>query len=817
MKRTHLNVSVRFTSFALIPLCMALAAHAILAQQITGSLHDADGQPIYTANVLLLASTDSSLVNGRLTEPDGHFTFDNVANGSYLLSFSMLGFETVIINNLTVDESHPLIDLKTTTLRENAALLAEVSVVAKRPFLEQKIDRLVINVEGSITAAGGTALEVLERSPGVIVNRQNNAISVAGKDGVVVMINGKINRMPAEAVVQLLAGMPSSNIEKIELITTPPANFDAEGNAGYINIVMKQSGGQGLNGSFSLSGGYGKGDVSSAGINFNFRKNSLNLYGDYAFSRQAQEQIFAIDRQVVLNGETIRTDTRTYRDPVQRNHNARLGLDWNLSKKTVMGILVSGYDNRWSMDALNKSTISVNGIPDTLLRIANDEVNHWKHISGNLNLQHTFQEGEELTFNADYLRYENENPTNYLTTYLNSSEGFLFEEKTFSGKVTPIKVGVVNLDYTKRFSEKIKMEAGVKGTISRFDNNVTVSMVENGTPVNNPDLTARYRLKESIGAAYSALDVKLDDKSDMKIGLRYEYTNSNLGSQEEANIVDRQYGKLFPSFFLSRTFNDNHSTNFSYSRRISRPTFNDMAPFVIFLDPYTFFSGNAALQPSISNNVKVDYRFKTALFSMEYAVEDSAIARFQARTIAGTNQQLIAADNMKNRKTASFTVALPVQVSKWWKMQNNLVGTWQEVNAFFDDAPIRVRTKYLQVVWINSFTLPKDFSAELVGFYRTKSLFGTSVALPMGALNVGLQKKFKNDWGTLRFGIDDVLNSMKFLWETNFPEYNLVSKADIDFSQRTFKLTYSRSFGNNKLKGARQRGTGAEEERGRVN
>ncbi len=799
-------------------LLSCLGLHQLAAQtRLAGLVHDNQSHPVPYASVLLLNATDSTLVKGTLTGSDGTFQLNDLPAGRYQLTVQMLGFQEYRSEALEWRAGASAPDLGPIVLLENTAQLHEVTIVAKKPFFEQKIDRLVVNVAGSITSAGATALDVLERSPGVIVNRQNNAIALAGKEGVVVMINGKINRMPVEAVVQLLEGMPAGNIEKIELITTPPANFDAEGNAGYINIVLKQSADRGLNGSYNLSGGFGRGDVASAGINFNYRKNRLNLYGDYAFSREAQEQIFAIDRLVLLNGNTLRTDTRTVRDPLQRNHQARLGMDFSLSPKTVLGLLVSGYDNRWSMDAVNRSTISINGQPDTLLRIDNDEVNHWRHLGGNLNLQHRFREGEALTFDADYLHYENENPTNYQTEYTDAQGGFLFGEQTFSGKVTPIRVGVARLDYTRPFSAKLKMEAGIKGTLARFDNDVTVYRLVNGAPVNDPDLTAQYRLEEDISAAYAAFDLKLDDQTDLKLGLRYEYTNSNLGTAEQANIVDRHYGNLFPSLFLSRSFNDQHSANLSYSRRITRPTFNDMAPFVIFLDPYTFFSGNAALQPSISNTLKLDYRFKTALLSVQYAVEDSAIARFQARVVEGTNQQLIAAENMKNRKTASVTLALPWQPAAWWNMQNNLVGTWQEVNAYLDGEPVQVRAQNLQVVWINSFTLPRDFSAELVGFYQSKGLFGTTVALPIAGMNIGFQKKFGERWGTLRFGIDDLFNSIKFRGKIDLPEYNLVSESDFDFSQRTFKLSYTRNFGNKKLASKRQRDTGAEEERQRVN
>lgn len=790
------------------------ALHA--QSQISGKVTTESGQPLPFVNVLLLSAADSSLIKGEVSGENGEYRLKGITSGKYLVMASMVGYLEYYSSPFQVKSDAGPVKLDAIALQEDVKELQAVEVVAKRPLFEQKIDRLVINVENSITSAGSTALEVLERSPGVVVNRQNNSISVAGKDGVVVMINGKINRMPLEAVVQMLEGMPASNIESIELITTPPANFDAEGNAGFINIVLKRSNDNGLNGAYTLTGGYGRGSTASSGINFNYRQENINLYGDYSFSRRAQEQVFTFGRQVLLNGETIGTDTRSVRAPIQRNHNARLGLDWNVSSKTVIGVLLSGYDNRWSMDALNNSTISRNGLPDTLLTIANDEVNHWKHLSGNLNLQHTIRKGEILTFDADYLHYDNTNPTNYFINYSDGAGAFLLEEQAFSGKATPIEVGVGKLDYSKKLSDKLKMEAGLKATISRFDNDVSVFRVQNGISMIDPSLTARYNLEESIGAAYTALDVKLDDKSDLKLGLRYEYTNSNLGTVEQANIVDRQYGNFFPSVFLSRALNDQHSVNASYSRRITRPTFNDMAPFVIFVDPYTFFSGNAALQPSISNNVKVDYRFKTALFSIQYTVEDSAIARFQSRVIEGTNQQLIAAENMKNRKTASFTAAFPIQVAEWWRMQNNLIGSWQEVNTYFDDRPVQVSTKNLRLTWINMFTLPKDFSAEVVGFYQTKGLFGAAEFLPIGALNIGIQKKFGGNAGTLRFGVDDVFNSLKWRGESNFPEHNLVSTFEADFSQRTFKLTYSRNFGNKELKGARKRTTGSEEERERV-
>ncbi|MEO1260837.1 MAG: outer membrane beta-barrel protein [Bacteroidota bacterium] len=782
---------------------------------IEGKIFDANG-PLPFANVLLLQPADSSLVRGSIANEDGTFLIEKVPASRYLLSVQMVGYQSNYqFVELTDNQRISAGDIE---MSENVADLNTVTITAKKPLYEQKIDRLTVNVANSITSAGATVLDILERSPGVVVNRAQNALSLAGKDGVIFMINGKINRMPVEAVVQMLEGMPSSNIEKIELITTPPANFDAEGNAGFINIVLKETSDRGLNGSYTFSGGYGRGEVVSSGVNFNYRKGGINLYGDYSFSREAQDQLFSLNRTVLLDEVSLVTNTRSERDPVQRNHNARLGADFDLGKKTVLGLLVSGYDNRWSMDAINFNTLTADGALQERVEITNDEINHWKHIGSNLNLQHTFDKDHILTFDADYLRYSNENPTNYLNEFYDANDNLTFSENTFSGKETPIRVAVAKLDYSKRFSEKLKMEAGVKGTLSRFDNDVRVSRFKNGTEIPDPSLTNDFHLEESIGAAYTSFDVQLDEKTGIKLGLRYEYTNSQLDTLVKGDVVDRQFGRFFPSFFVSRNINDNNSVNFAYSRRITRPTFNEMAPFVIFFDPNTFIAGNAALQPSISDNLKLDYRHKTILFSLQYSHEDSAIVRFQRRIIPGTNQERMVSENMKNRKTASFTVSFPVKIADWWRVQNNLIGNWFEVNSYFEDGtPVRLRTQNFRATVINMFTLPKDFSAELIGFYQSKGLFGITTFLPFRGINLGIQKKLPNDNGSLRFGIDDVFNSLYFRGQTNFPEQNLVSNNRFDFSQRTFKLSYSRNFGNKKLKDQRRRATGAEEERQRVN
>ena len=378
-------------------------------------------------------------------------------------------------------------------------------------MFQQKVDRMVINVESSILSSGSTALEVLERSPGVTVNRQSNSIALVGKSGVNVMINGKISYLPQEAVVQLLEGMSSDNIETIELITTPPANLDAEGNAGYINIVMKKRTDVGLNGSYSLSFGVGNGTTTNDNINFNYRKDKINIFGNYSFQRRAQEQVWLFDRSLTEGEDIYYISTVTARDPVQRNHNARLGFDYQISEKTIAGIILSGYDNRWSMDALTDSYESLNGDPILFTDINLYEVNQWKNFGINLNVKHNFKKDGYFSIDYDYLHYDNENPTDYTNDYYDAEGNFLYQELIKSSKVTPIKISVVAGDYRNQMNEKAKLELGVKGAFTTFENDVAVEYFDGEDFVEDPSLTSKSNLDERILAAYSSMDYKFSD------------------------------------------------------------------------------------------------------------------------------------------------------------------------------------------------------------------------------------------------------------------------------------------------------------------
>ena len=791
--------------------------HALKAQTISGQVTISDGKPLQYVNILLRQLPDSALVKGTITNSLGNFKLENIKHGTFFITYSYSGFERKNSAAFEISNSNNEIKLEAVKLLEDNKQLKQVTITAVKPLFEQKIDRMIINVKGSITDAGGSALDVLEKSPGVLVNKQNNSISILGKSGVNVMINGKLTQMPMDAVMQLLAGTSAGNIEKIELITTPPAKYDAEGNAGYINIVMINSQNVGLNGSYFLTAGYGKRELPSAGFNFNYRKGKVNIYGNYSFTRDHQLQDWDNFRQIGSTGNTISNTTTTNRDGISQVNNLRLGLDYEVDSCNIIGLLLSGYNSNWTMTSNNKGVQTKNNLVDTTVTLLDNELNHWQNVSTNLNYQHTFKPGKTLYLDANYIYFNDNNPNTYFNNYYNGANTFLFQQNTRTGKITPFNFEIFAIDYTTPIGKKITLETGAKALLHNYTNDISAESQNGSIWITDQSLSANYTSKENIQAAYASFTANVTSNFILKAGLRYEHTYSNLSTTTTPNIVDRDYGEYFPTFYASEKINDKNSINLSYSRRITRPKFNDLAPFTIFLDPKTFITGNPALQPAIANSIQVNYLLKDFIFSLSFTHEENSIENFQNKIDTLNNKQFISSYNFKYTQFVTASVSLPFTINTWWSMQNNFAINHLKIYNVANGLLFNSLSFNYNLNTTQRFTLPNDYSIEATAYYYSDQYFGTQKLDPIYQIDLGMQKKLKNKKDIFRLAATDLLNTGT---QFNFVDYSNLKNSYIsgkgNFGLIAFKFTYTHNFGNTKLKDNRNRITGADDDLHRV-
>ncbi len=781
---------------------------------IQGKVHDSRAKEMPFANVLLWNMPDSSMVKGVISDESGNYIFTEIPKGEYYIEVNILGYAKTFspVFRFSGAEKNNLAPI---IMVEEDQNLDEVTVNANRSFFELEQGKMVVNVANSISAAGLSVIDVLDRSPGVMVNRQSNSLSVLGKNGVVILMNGQRFRMPIEAAYQMLAGLNSSDVEKIEIITVPPANYDADGDAGFINIVMKKDNATiGTNGSLTFGQGYGSGYNGNMSFSLNHQGPKFSwfalLSSTYVDMAQEWEQFRGNN-----NGfEDIGIKTETDRFASRKSINYQAGFDYKLGNNTILSGLVSGYNNRWEMTAptITKSNFSIS--PDTLVRMTTIEENSWSHIMGNINLQHTFQNGQVISTNVDYLTYKNSNPSWYTIMKYNISNILINSEEFRVTKDTPIELWVTDLNHSMEIGESISVESGIRATFSKFTNTVVFEEKLGSDWSFDADFSSDGLLNEDILAGFSSAKIKFNDKTTLNAGVRYENTKTNLTTVSGEKIVDRHYGDFFPTAFLSRKINPDNLVQVSYGRRITRPTFNEMAPFVFFSDPFTFFAGNENILPTYTNNIKTDYSYKSWIFSVQHSMDKNVIARFQPTLDEKTNTIFLRTENIDQRQTVSMMVAFPLKVTSWWETQNNFTANYQKVNSELNGETYDVAQKGLQVVLTNTFTLPKKYTIELMGNYMSPSILGYYKVLSRGFVNLGIQKDFEKA-GILRISCNDIFETSQIRWRS-FEGASLDFSGRLKFEKRVFMATYTYKFGNSKIKGTRDRKVGSQEEQRRV-
>ncbi|HEX4958969.1 MAG TPA: TonB-dependent receptor, partial [Lacibacter sp.] len=589
--------------------------------KITLKVINSQQQPLENATAELVRAKDSVLVKTAISDKAGMAEFENIPFGTYLIRVSSTNYSKQYSAALTLSADQSSVTVADMVLQPAAVQLKEIEVSGRKPFIQKLSDRIVVNVDNSVINAGSSALDVLERSPGILVDPNDN-ISMRGRAGVIIMIDGKPSPMNGADLVNYLRSLPANAIDRIDLITNPSSKYDAAGNAGIIDIRLKKDQRYGTNG--SITAGYGQGvyPKANSGINFNTRNKKMNMFGGYNYAYRMNLNHLLLDRNFYTNGNFTGRDLKDNYTKIPLDlHTARLGADFFPSKKTVVGFVVNSNFN--SIRPFNNNSSKVMGANQQPLFNFNTQTknrNRNQNIVGNFNIKHTFDStGRELTADLDYGRFANNNFSRVATQYYKLDGSSLFPEYILDGHQDGfLRLATAKADYVHPINKQTKLEAGFKTSLVHTDNDARFFDMSTGIPKDDVNKTNHFYYDENINAAY--LNFKKDFKKfDLQIGLRAENTNVKT-KQEKGNILwDSSYTQLFPSAFFNYKLKEDHTLGASVSRRIDRPGYSQLNPFLFLIDVTTYATGNPSLLPQFTWSYELSYTMKNINFTLGYS------------------------------------------------------------------------------------------------------------------------------------------------------------------------------------------------------
>ena len=795
----------------LLILCLSFSVVSSFAQVTVEGRVTERGESFPFVTVLLLRP-DSTLVKGVVTESDGKFTFEKVMPDQYRISASMVGYGKFVSPVITVGDVNVL--LADIILDEATTELNEVVVSAQKQFVEQTTDRTIINVQGSVTSAGNSILEVLQKSPGVVVNSQSNSITMNGKSGVRIMINGKTVQAPLDVVLQMLDGMNSSNVERIELIPTPPAKYDAEGNAGIIHIVTKENADLGTNGSIGFTLGYRAFETYGGNFSVNVRRKRFAWLVDYSGLRNHNVHSMKMNRQSLADGFVRTVDDQSDRENLTVQHNLSSVLEWRLSDNTILNVGFTGYRRKWTLAALSTDENHVSSDSAVFTNMNVVESNIWQSATGGVGLQRKINSKSEISISADYLYYHNDNPSTYDNDVFYEQQRMNESSKIDLKKNTPIHILVARADYIFTFSPNFALELGIKGVATKLDNDVLVQRRVEDIWTIDTNLTSLSDLREKIGAAYISTQWNPGAQWNINSGLRYEYSHTTISSPDVKNIVNRKFGYFFPSLSVKRDIGPEKNIQLSYSRRITRPTYNDMAPYVFFWGPNTFSGGNTSLLPAVADAVKGGLQVKQWIISLQFTHAKNEINSYQPEVDKESNSLTYRSQNLSYLNTLGLTNSYSFNITPWWEVQSNITAQYQTARASHQQHDATFHLYGMNVNLMNLLRLPHNITIEITGIYQSKTLTGITSYLPLGSLNAGVSKKL-GQRGTLRLSMDDILYTNYWRIKSYSALSGVESYFKYDFHNQYVRLTFTQTLGNTKVKSTKSR-SGSEEERRRM-
>ncbi|MFB6453673.1 TonB-dependent receptor domain-containing protein [Chitinophaga sp. Hz27] len=794
-------------------------------QKVSGQVTQAENKPVEFATVTILKATDSSLVKGAVADISGKYEFESVKQGKYIIAATFVGMNRVYSNSFEVKNA-PVV-MPSITLTANTKSLKAVDVTARRPFIEQKVDKLVVNVESSIATSGGTALEALEKSPNLTVDKDGN-ISMKGKSGVLILIDGKQTSMSSADIAELLRSMPATNLDQIELMSNPSSKYDAAGNAGIINLKLKKNTNFGTNGNVTLGVAQGVRPRYNAGLNLNHRSEKLNLFGSYNYGHREQQSDLYIYRTIKDNKGTQIFDQTGFMHQRSDYHGAKVGADYSINKKNTIGVMVDLSMRDAERPNIGKTKIGYQGLVDSILNTNAGNVDKWKRGAYNINYRGILDStGKELNIDLDYAK-NTDRQNSYITALTTDAAG----QKVFNSDTSrnwqpsSITIKTGKIDYSQPLKNQGKLELGAKVSFVTSDNDARFDSLRYATWQPDTMRSNHFIYKENVNAAYVNFNKQIK-AFQIQLGLRAEQTNisgessSMKKSQEGVVKNDTSYFNLFPSAAISYKADKNNTFGVTYSRRIQRPSYEDLNPFEFYLDRYTMVAGNPYLRPQYSNNFEVSHTFKQWLItSVGYShTKDNLMRILEAEKDPATGDTTIVRYkymNVAKSDKLNLNVSMPFTITKWWSSFTTMSLNYNAVQANVNDNKVKLDATTYFGRTQQTFTISKNTTAEVVFMYISPQITDNELfhMRSMMTLDLGLQQKIMNGKGTLKLNVTDIFKTMYARGEFENAGMNTNLRSYWDAQQARLSFTYR--FGNSNVKAARNRQTGLTDEQDRV-
>lgn len=764
-----------------------------------------------------LHNSDSSIVKTAITDSSGMTEFNGLPAGKYFAKARLLGYQNG--NTTLIDLQKNSFVTETLLLKQEAGLLEDVTITSKRPFIQFLSDKTVVNVEAGITNAGATVMEVLEKSPGITIGR-DGSISMKGKPQVMVLIDGKQTQLNGAELQAYLSGMNASQIDIIELIDNPGAKYDAAGNAGIINIRTKKNKQKGFNGSLNLSIGQGFFHKNNGSFNVNYRSGKFNIYANYGMrGGKERMKMYALRKYFNTNGEdSLLLEQPNVTRTKINSHNLKIGADFFATRQTTIGIAFTG--NLTDRKTNSFSTIdwmSPSYVIDSTINTWGNRNINFKRAGINFNGRHSFDENNELSVDLDFIKFDI-NGDQYFQTQLEAPGSIVYGTK--GDLPSRLDILTAKLDYSKRIKQLL-WETGLKTAHTNTDNLAAYFYNDGSAWQADLSRSNHFLYDEKIHSAYSSVDVE-KGKWHWQAGLRYEFTTysaNQLGNTVvKDSVFKKNYGGLFPSAFVAHTADSNNVFTLRFGRRIDRPQFQNLNPFLVTINKYTFEGGNPFIRPQYTWNVELLHTYKQILstgISYSYLKDYFSQIFVIDSNSSNVNKNIIiyTKGNVGKFQNLGVTASLQLPVTKWWNLSSVVVFNHKVIEGFIW-TPFKATINQVNISLNNQFQFGKGWAAELSGYYLSNSQIDLQETLtPQGEMGAGISKQIVKGKGTLRLVIRDIFYTQNYSGYSRFQ--NSDEPFEVKWDSRVARISFSWRFGK-AMKPVKRSGGSATEETERV-